>query len=82
LHVVWPTLAVTGVPTGCPDSAVAEQFQPAAEAEADMTAALAVATTAITIILRTRALQSVTRFPLPVTTPGDETSGFPCSAGD
>jgi hypothetical protein len=40
-------LAVTGVPTGCPLSALAEQFQPAADADADVTAVLA-ATAAIT----------------------------------
>ena len=37
LHVAWPTLAVIGVPSGCPLTAAAEQFQPAAEADADMT---------------------------------------------
>ena len=53
LHVVWPTLAVTGVPTGCPLSAVAEQFQPAADADADMTNTLAAIAATTQNILRT-----------------------------
>jgi hypothetical protein len=54
LHVVWPTLAVTGVPTGWPDRAAAEQFQPAADAEADMTARLAATAATTQSILRTK----------------------------
>jgi hypothetical protein len=56
LHVVWPTLAVTGVPTGWPDTAAAEQFQPAAEAEDDMTTTLAAEAATTQSILRTRDL--------------------------
>src|SRR3954454_288345 len=57
LHVVWPELAVTGVPSGAPLTAAAEQFQPAAEADADMTTKLAAAAAATTqSILRTRNL--------------------------
>ena len=56
LHVVWPTLAVIGVPSGCPLTAAAEQFQPAAEADADMTTTLATEAATTQSILRTRDL--------------------------
>jgi hypothetical protein len=81
LHVVVPTLAVTGVPTGCPLSAVAEQFHPAADADADTASTLAaIATTTNQSILRTRDLQCGTRIRTP-TTRGEESSGFPACAG-
>jgi hypothetical protein len=47
-------LAVTGVPTGGPESAVAEQFQPAAEADADMTSTLTASAATTQSILSTR----------------------------
>ena len=79
LHVVWPTLAVTGVPTGWPDSAAAEQFQPAAEADADMTNTLAATAATTQSILRTRDLLWDPDH-RPLTTPRGESSGFPACA--
>jgi hypothetical protein len=61
LHVVSPTLAVTGVPTGCPLSAAAEQFQPAADADADVTIALAAVAATTQSTLRKTDLQCGTQ---------------------
>jgi hypothetical protein len=58
-------LAVTGVPTGCPLSAAAEQFQPAADADADITTTLAAAATTTQSTVRTRDLQSGTQIHCP-----------------
>ena len=65
MHVVAPTLAVTGVPMGGPDSALAEQFQPAADAEADMTSTLAAIAATTQNILRTKDLQMWDPIPQP-----------------
>jgi hypothetical protein len=69
-------LAATGVPTGCPVSAAAEQFQPAADAEADMTDTLAAAAATTQSIVRTRNLLWDSE-QQPPTTPRRESSGFP-----
>jgi hypothetical protein len=45
-HVGAPTLAATGAPKGWPERAVAEQFQPAADADPGTTTAPAAATAA------------------------------------
>jgi hypothetical protein len=45
-HVGAPTFAATGAPDGWPESAVAEQFQPAADAVPGIANALAAATAA------------------------------------
>jgi hypothetical protein len=46
LHAVAPTLAATGAPDGWPERAVAEQFQPAADADPGVTTAPAAPTAA------------------------------------
>ena len=49
-------MAVTGEPMGGPDSALAEQFQPAADAGADMTSTPAAIAATTQTILRTKDL--------------------------
>ena len=56
LQVVAPALAVTGEVMGGPDSALAEQFQPAAGAGADMTSTPAAIAASTQTILRTKDL--------------------------
>ena len=80
LHVAWPTLAVTGVPSGCPLTAAAEQFQPAAEADADMTATLPTAAATTQSILRTRDLLWDDEQE-PLTSPRQESSGLRACTG-
>ena len=53
LQVVAPALAVTGEVMGGPDSALAEQFQPAAGAGADMTSTSAAIVASTQTIVRT-----------------------------
>ena len=65
LQVVAPALAVTGEPMGGPDSALAEQFQPAAGAGADMTSTPAAIVASTQTILRTKDLHMWDRVPRP-----------------